>query len=163
MSDILSDSETASSDRDRVLSELGPVEKVMFAMDGVVAERHPAGAKFNVRGGAFIVTNERLILAERGGIFGGGRLSFDSVPWGNVEKVVQAADGPVTIYKTNMLTSRWPIWSISKNQADNVHVSDKKRLDLLALSIEEARTTFVASQKSDSESAYEELKRRRES
>jgi hypothetical protein len=158
MSDLLSDSPTAAKYRDRVLAELHGGEKVMYAVDAQVFEP-TTGSNFNLYIGAVIVTNERLLIAE-GKAF--SRVTFHSVLWGDVEQAGQANDGKVGIRKSVSSKSRWPIWEISIWEGKSFKTPlDKKQLDLLALSIQEARVAVAATREADVDSAYEELKRRR--
>lgn len=158
MSDLLNDSPTAAKYRDRVLAELYSGEQVMYAVDAQVMEPTP-GNNFNLYIGAVIVTTERILVAEGKAL---GRVAFHSVPWGDVEQAGQGNDGKVGIRKTVSSKSRWPLWEISIWEGKSFKTPlDKKQLDLLALSIQEARAAVAASRDADAGSAYEELKRRR--
>lgn len=158
MSELLNDSPTALKYRDRILAELYSDEKVMFAVDAQVMEPTP-GDRFNLYIGAVIVTTERLLVVESKAM---GRVVFHSVPWGDVEQAGQANDGEVAIRKTVSSNSRWPLWKISIWEGKSYKTPlDKKQLDLLGLSIQEARAAVAASRDAEAGSAYEELKRRR--
>ena len=159
MSELLNDSPTAVKYRDRVLAELHPGERVMYAVDAQVMEPMPF-KKFNLYIGSVIVTNERLLVAE-GKALGRGA-TFHSASWGEVENVGRGNDGKVGIQKTVSSKSRWPLWEISIWEGESYKTPlDKKQLDLLSLSIQEARAAVAASRGADVDSAYEELKRRR--
>jgi hypothetical protein len=158
VTDLLNDSPTAVKYRDRVLAELHSGEQVMYAVDAQVMEPTP-GNNFNLYIGSVIVTNERLLVVEGKAL---GRVAFHSVPWGEIEKSGRGNDGKVGIQKTISSKSRWPLWEISIWEGKSYKTPlDKKQLDLLSLSIQEARAAVAASQEADVDSAYEELKRRR--
>jgi Bacterial PH domain len=160
VSELLNDSPTAVKFRDRVLDELHPGERVLYATDAQVVEPM-GGMDFNLYIGSVIVTNERLLVAE-GKMM--GRVTFHSVPWNVVQKSGRLNDGRVGVQKSVSPKSRWPLWEISIWEGKSHKTPlDRKRLDLLSLSIQEARATVAASHQTDVESAYDELKRRRES
>jgi hypothetical protein len=59
---------------------------------------------------------------------------------------------------------RRPIWEISIWEGKSHKTPlDKKHLDLLALSIQDARAPIAAQHNADVDSAYDDLKRRRDS
>jgi hypothetical protein len=158
VSKLLNDSPTAVKYRDRVLAELHPSEQVMYAADAQVMEP-TFGNNFNLYIGSVIVTNERLLVADAKSL---GRLTFHSVSWGEVEQAGRLNDGKVGIQKTVSSKNRWPIWQISMWEGKSYKTPlDKKQLDLLALSIQEARAAIAAMRDADVNSAYEELRRRR--
>jgi hypothetical protein len=161
VSDLLNDSPTAVKFLDRILGELFDGEQVLFATDGQVVE--PTGGSatdFNLYVGAIIVTNERLLVAE-GKMM--GRVAFHSVAWTDVEKSGRSEDGMVVVQKRISSKNRWPLWKIGiwEGKAYKSPL-DQKSLDLLRLSMVEARESVEASHQADVGSAYEELKRRRE-
>lgn len=158
VSELLNDSPTAVKFRDGILNELHPGEQVLYAADAQVMEP-TGGTNFNLYIGSVIVTNERLLVAE-GKMM--GRVAFHSVPWSEVEKSGRLNDGKVGIQKTISSKSRWPLWEISIWEGKSYKTPlDKKRLDLLSLSIQEARMAVAASHEADVDSAYDELRRRR--
>jgi hypothetical protein len=155
VSDLLNDSPTAVKFRDRILPELQG-EQVLFVAEGQVMEPTGSGAgDFRLYIGAIIVTDRRLLVAE-GKAF--GRVTFQYVEWGDVQKNGRDREGKVAIQKSG----RWPIWQISIWEGKSYKTPlDRKSLDLLSLSIEEAYQAVRTDRVSDSVSAYEELKRRR--
>jgi Bacterial PH domain len=158
MSDLLNDSPTAVKFRDRILNELHPGEQVLYAADAQVTEPM-GGTDFNLYIGSVIVTNERLLVTE-GKMM--GRVSFHSVPWIEVVKSGHLNDGKVGIQKTVSARSRWPLWEIGIWEGKSYKTPlDRKRLDLLSRSIQEARLAIAAADEADMDSAYDELKRRR--
>lgn len=158
MSELLTDSPTAMKFRDRIVNELHAGEQVLYAADAQVMEPM-GGANFNLYIGSVIVTSERLLVAE-GKVL--GKVSFHSVPWSEVEKSGRLSDGKVGIQKTISLKSRWPLWEISIWEGKSYKTPlDRKSLDLLSLSIQEARAAIAASHDADVDSAYDDLKRRR--
>jgi hypothetical protein len=135
-------------------------EQVLYAVDAQVMEpTGRAAGDFNLYIGSVIVTNERLVVVEGKAL---GRVAFHSVLWSDVEKSGRGNDGKVGIQKTVSSRSHWPIWEISIWEGKSYKTAlDKQRLDLLSLSIQEARAAIAASHAADVGSAYEELKRRR--
>jgi hypothetical protein len=160
VSELLNDSPTALKLRDRVLSELHGGEQVYYAADGQVMEPTGGGpGDFNLYVGSVIVTNERLLVAESK-MLGGAR--FWSVAWTDVEEAGRYDDGTVGVRKSLSSTNRWPLWKISIWEGKSHKTPlDKKRLDLLALSIKEAQDAVAASRVADAADSYEDLKRRR--
>lgn len=91
-----------------------------------------------------------------------GKASFHSEPWSEVEKSGRLSDGKVGIQKTISSKSRWPLWEIGIWEGKSYKTPlDRKSLDLLSLSIQEARAAIAASHDADVDSAYDDLKRRR--
>jgi len=160
VSELLNDSPTAVKFRDRILSELGDEEQVLYAADGQVIEPTGTGSgDFNLYVGSIIVTTVRLLVVE-GKMLGGARLQ--SVAWTDVEKTGQFEDGTVGINKVISSRNRWPIWKISIWEGKSHKTPlDTKRLGLLSLSVQEAKAAVSASQDADVTLAHEELKRRR--
>jgi hypothetical protein len=160
VSELLNDSPTAVKFRDRIINELHPGEHVLYATDAEVMEPTGSGpGDFNLYVGSVIVTNERLLVVE-GKMM--GRVAFHSVAWSDVEKFGWGNDGKLGIQKAISPKSRWPIWKIGIWEGKSYKTPlDKKRLGLLSLSIQEAQAAVSASRESDVDSAYEELKRRR--
>lgn len=160
MSKLLNDSPTAVKFRDRILAELHPDERVLYAADAQVMEPTGGGpGDFNLYIGSVIVTSERLLAAE-GKMM--GRVAFFSVPWSEVEKAGRGTDGAVVVQKAVSMKSRWPIWKISIWEGKSYKTPlDRQRLDLLLMSIHEARAAVSASHEDDTVAAYEELKCRR--
>lgn len=154
MSELLNDSPTAVKHRGRILNELAPIEKILYVAEGQVYE--PLGGDtFNLLIGAIVVTNERLLIFESK-MF--GRVACHQVAWRDVQKDGRSRDGKVAIQKGGPR----PIWEISIWEGKS-HQSplNTKRLDLLSLSIDEARTAISTERGAEAIDAYEELKRRR--
>lgn len=160
MSELLSDSPTAVKYRDRILQELHAGERVLYASDSTIGVLDPVeGGCSNVYIGAIIVTNERLLSAE-GKMM--GRVAFRSVPWGDVENIAQTPDGKVGVLRTRSSERHYRLWSVAiRTGKSSSSPLDKTRLDLLRLSIQDARAAVADSRAAESDSAYEELKRRR--
>jgi hypothetical protein len=160
VSELLNDSPTAVKYRDRILEELHAGEQVLCAYDSTIAVLDPVeGGCSNVYLGAVIVTNERLLSVE-GKMM--GRVAYRSVPWGDVEQVLQSPDGKVGVMRTRSSERHYRLWSVGIWEGkSNSSPLDKTRLDVLRLSIQEARAAVADSQATQSDSAYEELKRRR--
>jgi hypothetical protein len=161
VSDLLNDSPTAVKFRDRILKELGATERILYVTDGEVKE--PLGGNdFVLYSGAIIVTNERLVVVESKAL---GRCVLNQTIWRNVESSGRHDSGAIVIRKPG---SR-PIWKISIWEGKSYKTPlDKKRLDMLALAIEEVRLTVAterAAENADHDAQvrgeYEELKRRR--
>lgn len=154
MSELLNDSPTAVKHRERVLSELAPTEQILYVAEGQVFE--PLGANnFNLFIGAIVVTSQRLLIFESKML---GRVALYQVAWRDVQKDGRSRDGKVALQKGGPR----PIWEISIWEGKS-HRSplDTKRLDMLSLSINEARTAIAAERGAEAVDAYEELKRRR--
>ncbi len=154
MSELLNDSPTAIKLRDRILADLSPAEKVLFVTEGQVMEPI-GGGNFNLFIGAIVVTTERLAVFESKAL---GRMGKNHVAWRDVQKDGRMVDGRVAIQK-NGSRPRWEI-GIWEGKSYKTPL-DTKQLDLLSLSITEARSAIAAERGADAVDAYEELKRKR--
>jgi hypothetical protein len=158
MSDLLNDSPTAVTFRDRILAELHSGEKVLYAADGQVKEPH-GGSDYALYIGSIIVTSERLLVVESKMR---GRAAFYSVAWTDVVTTGRGNDGTVGVQTNVTSRSRWPIWEIKIWEGKSWTTPlDKVRLDLVSFSIQEGLAAVQAAEGADTLSAYEELKKRR--
>lgn len=154
MSELLNDSATAFKLRDRILADMSPAEKILFVAEGQVLEPI-GGSNFNLFIGAIVATTERLAVFESKAL---GRMGKNEVAWRDVQKDGRTADGKVGIQKSG---SR-PIWEISIWEGKSHKTPlDMKQLDLLSLSITDARSAIAAERGAEAADAYEELKRKR--
>jgi hypothetical protein len=154
LSELLNDSPTATKLRDRILADMSPSEKILFATEGQVVERL-GGTDFILFIGAIVVTTERLAVFESKAL---GRMGKNDVAWRDVQKDGRTADGMVAIQKSG---SR-PIWEVSIWEGKSYKSPlNMRQLDLLSLSIDEARSAIAAERGAEAADAYEELKRKR--
>ena len=175
MSDLLNDSPTAAKFRDRILAAIGPGEQILFAMDGEVFVLMPD----TVYIGAVIVTNLRILVLETKAF---GRATLHAIGWRDVESAGWHDDGAglsvaVTTRRDAMLASKaqrsgesLPLrWKVRAWQGQSFKSPlDKRTLELLALTIQEARDAITkeeaaagADHAMEVLDAYEELKKRR--
>jgi hypothetical protein len=165
MSDLLNDSATAVKLRDRILADLHQGEQVFYAAEGIVMEPTGSGpSDFYLYGGAIIVTNERLLLAEAKMM---GRAALTSLLWEDVDEIGRYPDGAVGYKKKLKQGVSRPLWKAQIWEGKSYKTPlDAKALDILAMSSKEAfdavSQAALASRVEDASSAYEELKRRRE-
>lgn len=154
MSELLNDSPTAIKLRDRILADMGSAEKILYVVEGHVFEP-TGGGHFNLFVGAILVTTERLAVYESKAL---GRMGKNEVAWRDVQKDGRSADGKVAIQKGGAR----PIWEISIWEGKS-HKSplNTTQLDLLSLSITDARSAIAAGRGAEAADAYEELKRKR--
>ncbi len=161
MSKLLDDSPTAVKLRDRILKEVGANEQILYVTEGQVYE--PLGGEdFVLYIGAIIVTTERLLVFESKVL---GRSALYQTTWREVEQSGRHDNGEVGIQKRG----RRPIWRISIWEGKSYKTPlDMKRLDMLALAIQEARLAVAAETAAETadhdaqvSDEYEKLKRRR--
>lgn len=154
MSELLNDSPTAIKLRDRILADMSPSEKVLFVAEGQVVEPL-GGGNFNLIVGAIVVTTERLAVFESKAL---GRMAKYQVAWRDVQNDGKMPTGKVAIQKNGPR----PIWEIGIWEGKSYKTPlDTRQLDLLSLSITEARSAIAAERGAEAEDAYEELKRKR--
>lgn len=167
MTDLLNDSPTAVQLRESILRELRDDESVLFVAEGKVLEPLGGFSTSKVYLGAILVTNHRLMVAERKLM---RKAKLTSLRWADVADSGRD-DDEVIIQKSPSSSFGYPIWKVRLDRKPTTDERsgrpewkvDYKGLDLLALSIREARAAVEASRVEESRSAYEELRRRRQS
>ena len=167
MSELLDDSPTAARLKDRIIAEIAPGERILFVTEGHVIEPWGGGpSNFGLYIGAIIVTSVRILSVESKML---GRAAFRSKYWRDVEKIGRYDRGEVGLHEYVHKSKGRPIWRIEIWEGKS-HKSplDMRRLDMLSLAMDEARSAVAAEMAAESADhaaqvadEYEQLKRRR--